>query len=115
MALQEMLSALKKNHGCIASAVVSRDGTVIASDMPSHVSSETFSIMCATIMGAGMTAAVELKKGSPRKVVLESEDSKIVIFEAGRRSMVVVVIPSDKDVNEVETLSKNIVAEASKI
>lgn len=101
MVLDEVLAGLRRG-GCLASAVISRDGLVIAADLPQGVSQETFSIMCAAMMGAGMTAASELRKASPRKMILESPDLWIVIYVAGRKSLVVAALPPRADLERLE-------------
>jgi len=86
-----------REAGAQAVAVVSRDGSVLASDLPPGVSRETFSIMCATIQGAGMTVSNELKRGSPRRIVLESNEGRVLITEAGRRALAVIVLGTDSE------------------
>jgi predicted regulator of Ras-like GTPase activity (Roadblock/LC7/MglB family) len=112
MTLEGMLRDLRARCGAEAAAVIGRDGLVVASDIPSSVSRETFSIMCATILGAAMTAATELKKAPPKRVVLESDDTRIVILEAGRRRMLVVVAAADADPDDVEAASEDVLAAA---
>ena len=94
--LQEMVQALKDVTNAEAVAVINRDGAIVAASLPSSVSPETFSIMCAAILGAGMTAATEFRHAAPHRVVLESTDSTIVIEEIGRRSMLVLVVPPQR-------------------
>jgi predicted regulator of Ras-like GTPase activity (Roadblock/LC7/MglB family) len=98
----------------MASAGVSRDGLVVAADLPADVSQETFSIRCAAIMGAGMTATTELGKSSPRRISLESEDVSIMIYAAGRRSMLVIVLSPDADVDAVDKSARIIVEQVVK-
>lgn len=112
MTLEQSLQELRNSCGSLASAIVSRDGLVVAADMPSNASKETFSIMCATIIGAGTTAATEMRRMPPHKVVLEAGDSRICIFEAGRRNMVVVVVGSEVDVGDVERACRAVIDEA---
>lgn len=71
---------------------------IIASDVPEGVSSETFAIMCATLLGAASTANSELRVGTPHNVVVESDDAKMVVVGAGRRTLIVTVLPSRGDV-----------------
>src|SRR5207249_1112869 len=58
-ALADMVRALREVTKAEAVAVVNRDGGIVAAELPRNVSQETFSIMCAAILGAGMTAATE--------------------------------------------------------
>ncbi len=101
--LEQMVRALKDVTKAEAVAVINRDGGIVAADLPSSVSPETFSIMCAAILGAGMTAATELKHASPHRVLLESEDTTIFIEEIGRRAMLVLVVPPERAISSLET------------
>jgi predicted regulator of Ras-like GTPase activity (Roadblock/LC7/MglB family) len=97
MELKPALRALRQSCGAIASAVISRDGLVIAADVPEGVSMETFSIMCATLLGAASTANSELKVGTPLHVLVESEDAKMVVVGAGRKALIVAVVGKKGD------------------
>jgi predicted regulator of Ras-like GTPase activity (Roadblock/LC7/MglB family) len=114
--LTSLVDEVKKTRlacGANALAVVSRDGAVIAADMPKGVAKETFSIMCATILGAGMTAANELGKSPPSRIVLDSEDLQILIVESGRRSMIVAAMPPGSDPYQVEPHLKGLISAVS--
>lgn len=97
-----MLRALRDTTKAEAAAVINRDGVVVAADLPSVVSQETFSIMCAAILGAGMTAATELRHAAPHRVLLESEDTTVLIQAAGRRAMLVLVVPPERNLAELD-------------
>ena len=103
MSMERMLLELRDTCGSKAAAVVSRDGLVIAGDMPDNISRETFAIMCATILGAGLTAATELRYTPPSRVSLSTREARIHIFEAGPRALVVVVTPPGRTEEEVHT------------
>jgi predicted regulator of Ras-like GTPase activity (Roadblock/LC7/MglB family) len=106
-----MLRQLRETCGSQAAAVVSRDGLVIAGDMPENVSRETFAIMCATILGAGMTAATELRISAPNHVVLTTRESRIHIFEAGPRALIVVVAPPNREEKEIRAALRPVMDE----
>jgi len=97
MELKPALRSLRQSCGAMASAVISRDGLVIAADLPEGVSMETFAIMCATLLGAASTANSELKVGTPKHVVVESEDAKVVVVGAGRKALIVAVVGRKAD------------------
>lgn len=92
MSLESAVQKLR-DEGAVAVAVVTLDGTVLAADLPPSVAKETFSIMCATIHGAGMTVSNEMRRSNPRRIILDSVEGTIAIMEAGRRSLVVVALP----------------------
>jgi predicted regulator of Ras-like GTPase activity (Roadblock/LC7/MglB family) len=91
---------------------VSRDGLIIAGDIPDDVSSETFGIMCATLLGAACTANSELKTSPPVGVVVESEDSIMILVGAGRKALIVAAMPHETDCDaarkKLETLAETI-------
>ncbi len=97
MELKPALRGLRASCGAMASAVVSRDGLVIAADLPEGVSMETFAIMCATLLGAASTANSELKVGIPQNVLVESEDAKMILVGAGRKALLVTVLGKKGD------------------
>lgn len=99
--VQELVRALREVAKAEAVALIHRDGSVLAADLPGGLSKETFSIMCAAILGAGMTAATELRHAPPHRVILESKDAMYLISEVGRRAMVVIVIPPGRPVSEL--------------
>jgi len=101
-ALADMVRALRDVTKAEAVAVVNRDGGIVAAELPRSVSQETFSIMCAAILGAGMTAATELGHTAPHRVLLESDDATVVIQEIGRRAMVVLVVPPERVVSDLD-------------
>lgn len=108
MVLDDAIERLR-SAGSLASAIISRDGLIIAADLPRDVSKETFSIMCAAIMGAGLTATLELKKSAPRRIILESPDLRVVILTATKKAIVVVALPPDGGLGELEEALPEIV------
>lgn len=55
------------------------------------------SIMCATLLGAASTAHSELRIGTPVNVVVESEDARMIVQGAGRKALIVAVMPLKSD------------------
>ena len=102
-ALQDMVRALRDVTKAEAVAVINRDGGIVVADLPRTVSPETFSIMCAAILGAGMTAATELGHAAPHRVLLQSDDATLVIQEVGRRAMLVLAVAPERAVSEIDT------------
>lgn len=89
--IKERLSGLRDCCGTVASAVVTRDGLVIAADVPPGTFVETFAIMCATMLGAAVTSNNELRRGSPERITIEGEGTKTYILAAGRKALAVAV------------------------
>jgi len=110
--LKPALRALRDEFGAFASAIVSRDGLIIAGDIPDDMSGETFGIMCATLLGAACTANSELKASTPIGVVVESEDSIMILVGAGRKALIVAAMPREIDCDaarkKLESLAETI-------
>ena len=68
--------------------------------------------MCATLLGAASTAHSELRIDTPQSVVVDSGDSTMVVVGAGRKALIVTVIPREADCDsarkKLEELSKTI-------
>lgn len=79
---RERLEAILGELGSVGdvegTAVISRDGLLIASDLPKNVDAEIFSSMTATMHGAGETAIQELKKGVCKMCISESDNSQVI-------------------------------------
>jgi uncharacterized protein len=88
------LSAIGSVEG---SAVVSRDGLLIADALPKNIDGEIFSSMSATMHGAAETAISELKKGACHSSMAESDKS--VILSLGVNPTFLVVSLAQKGVN----------------
>jgi len=91
--LTSALKDLRKEFKTIASAIISRDGILIASDIPDGVIIETFTIMCATLMGAASTAHSELRIGQPRAMRIFSERHEMMLVGAGKRAIIICAVP----------------------
>ncbi len=89
--LEDILKEMKSTGDVEASAIVSRDGLLIAADISSSVNADAFAAMSATMLGAAETAMSELGKGTPDRVVVESPSGKIVAMGAGEKALLVVM------------------------
>ena len=84
-----VLDDLRKTGDIEASAVVRRDGLMIASDLPARIESRTVAAMTAALVGTAETTSNELKRGSFQEVVVDSEKGKIVAIGAGKLALLV--------------------------
>ncbi|MDY6930884.1 MAG: roadblock/LC7 domain-containing protein [Halobacteriota archaeon] len=89
--LEKLLDDLKMIGNIEASAIVSRDGLLMSSDIPGGVHAETFAAMNATMMGAAETAISELNKGVPDRIIIESKEAKVIVTGAGQKALLVVM------------------------
>lgn len=96
----EILEDLKK-EGVFGSSMIDKEGDPIASDLPEGTNDDTFSIMCATIMGAANTANSELNWISPEKVLVDSKEGKIIITSAGKKEILAVIVDQTVDLGPI--------------
>jgi len=87
--LKEILTELNRSAGIYASAIVSRDGLLMASAMPEDVDAEAFAAMTATMVGAAETAFSELRRGVAERVIVEGTHGKIIAIGAGKDAILV--------------------------
>ncbi len=93
--LEDALNTLKNIGGIEASAVASRDGLLIYSTISRKLHAETFAAMSATMLGAAETATIELGKGIPERIIVESDNGKIIATGAGNKALLLVMTEPD--------------------
>jgi hypothetical protein len=110
--LDTLLSQLLTVGGIEAAAVVSRDGLVIRAKLPEGKSSETLAAMSATMLGAAETVMVEVEKGIPERIIVESKHGKLIAIGAGSKAILVGLTNNDATLGlalvELEKTAKKI-------
>ena len=77
-----------------ASAVVSVDGLIMASSLPSGVDEDRISAMSAAMLSLGDRIAGELKRGTLQRVYIEGSDGIIVLMAIGEEAVLTVMTRS---------------------
>ncbi|HUS93716.1 MAG TPA: roadblock/LC7 domain-containing protein [Patescibacteria group bacterium] len=77
-----------------ASAVVSVDGLIMASSLPSGVDEDRISAMSAAMLSLGDRIAGELKRGTLQRVYIEGSDGIIVLMAIGEEAVLTVMARS---------------------
>ncbi|MCD1294480.1 distant relative of homeotic protein bithoraxoid [Methanocella sp. CWC-04] len=108
--LDKVLNDLRGSGDIKALAIVSRDGLLITSNMPGDVHAETFAIMAATMLGAAETATLEMNQGVPDRLIVETDESKLVIMGAGERAMLVLIAGSRAGLGSIIVEMDNAIA-----
>jgi len=93
--LAKVLGDLQKIGEIEASAIATRDGLLMNADMHAKGDPETFVAMSATMLGAAETATSELGKDVPNRVIVETDDGKLICMGAGPKALVVVMTAPD--------------------
>jgi predicted regulator of Ras-like GTPase activity (Roadblock/LC7/MglB family) len=93
--VDKVLADLKNVGGVEACAVISRDGLFIHGILQKEQFVKTIAAMSATILGAAETAVRELGKGTPNRVIVESEQGRLIAVGAGTKALLVVIVNLD--------------------
>ncbi len=93
--VDKILADLKKSGGVEACAAASRDGLLIRAILQKEQFAESIAAMSATMLGAAETATIELGKGVPHRVIVESEQGRLIAVGAGPKALLIVIVNSD--------------------
>jgi len=74
-----------------ASAIVSADGLIIASDLPAGVEEDRVSAMSAAMLSLGDRIANELRRGVLDQVYIHGENGYVVLMGAGEEAVLTVL------------------------
>lgn len=90
--LEAVLSHLSEFPDIQGSAIVRKDGLMIASSLPAKFDSRTIAAMTAAIVGTAETSAAELHLGKFPQVIVEAEKGKIIAAGAGTSALLVCLV-----------------------
>ena len=89
-ALKTILNTLSASSGDIeASAVVSSDGLMIASNFPVGLDEDRVAAMTAALLSMGERAAGELSRGDLEQMFVKGANGNLVMCQAGAESVLV--------------------------
>jgi uncharacterized protein len=92
---------LKTALDAVAVAIVSDDGRMLHSALPSGVSADSFAVMSATIVGAAATVSSDLKQTPPDHIVTRGNDFTMVLARFDSESLLVTVVSAAADPDAV--------------
>lgn len=99
--LESILAELRKVGDIDASAIVRRDGLMVASDMPNYVDARTIAAMTAALVGTAETSVSELKLGEFEQVIVESGEGKLVATGAGNMAIIACLVSKNANLGLV--------------
>lgn len=91
------IEELKTAVEAVAVAIVSDDGRMLQSALPSGVSDETFAVMSATIVGAAATVSSDLKQTPPDHIIIRGNDFTMIVARFDEGSLLVTVVGAAAD------------------
>ncbi len=92
---ERMVQRLRDLRGILpdvqASAVVSTDGLIVASDLPNGVEDDRVSAMSAAMLSLGDRIAAELGRGLLDQVYIHGKEGYVVLMSAGEDAVLTVL------------------------
>lgn len=74
-----------------ASALISNDGLVIASALPSNVDEDRVGAMSAALLSLGDRAGRELARGSIDRIMIQGEQGYVIMTSAGEEAVLTIM------------------------
>ncbi|MEW6070628.1 MAG: roadblock/LC7 domain-containing protein [Candidatus Thermoplasmatota archaeon] len=99
--LERELKKLATVEGILGSAIIARNGMVIAEELPEGVDERRVAAMAATLMASIETLASTIGKGLPKRVHTELERSSVMVFELGPRALLLAMLSPNIDLEQV--------------
>ncbi len=95
--LEDLLSRIDGT----ATALISRDGRVLAACLPEGVQTETLGVMWATIFGAAASGNEELHQVPPERIMIDGNDSRALLVRTVGNVLLVAVVPGSANLPAV--------------
>ena len=110
--LEDVLKNLRKIGDITGSAIVRRDGLLIASGLPTEVDAKAVSAMAAAIVGTSETSAKELGIGDFDEVIVNASKGQYACIGAGEEALLISLLRKEANIGlvliEMEKAAKNI-------
>jgi len=87
--VDKLLADLKNVGGVMACAAATRDGLLIRSLIQYEKYGESLAAMSATMLGAAETATTHVEMGIPTRVIVESDNGKLIVIGAGPKALLI--------------------------
>ncbi len=81
--VKEVVERLSQVKGVVGSILVAKDGLVVASDLSVQVQDEIVAAMVSAIGTTAVKAAEMMGQGNLKNIVLEGENGKVFLTDAG--------------------------------
>lgn len=106
---------LMRARGIRAAAIVSLGGVLKAADVPGGVQGERLAAMAATMQNMAVSASENLNQGSLDQLIVEIDDSRMVVRNAGERNMLLVLADSRENMGIIAAEMNKAVLDIKKI
>ena len=110
--LNRELEKLEEISDIVGTAIVNRNGLLIASKLPRDIEDRKFCAMAATMFGAIETAASTLGSNSVTNLTVEFNDFQLIIMAADEQTILVSLLNLNANLGllliEIEEIIKNL-------
>lgn len=110
--LSKELEKLEDISDIIGTAIVNRNGLLVASKLPRDIEDRKFCAMAATMFGAIETAASTLGSNSVANLTVEFNDFQLIIMAADEQTILVSLLNLNSNLGliliEIEEIIKNL-------
>jgi uncharacterized protein len=114
--LNRILRALETGAPDVeASALVSEDGLIIASALPSHLDEARIGGMAATVLSLGTRAAHELERGDVQEVLIRGGEGYAILISAGSGTLLLTLTTKEAKLGMVFLDMRRAVVEIKKV
>ncbi|MEM3567340.1 MAG: roadblock/LC7 domain-containing protein, partial [Thermoplasmata archaeon] len=114
-ALYDLLASMQTKCGYDGAAVVKKDGTLIASYLPSCANPDVFSIMSATMLGAAETAKAELKITSNLEEIRVKAGSKVISAKEVNKELLLICLSTNSSEEKLKSMLPGLIEEINEI
>lgn len=99
--IEKGLRDLREGNPAVHWALMARDGVVLTTDLPEGVHSETFAIMCATMLGAALTLNSEFPEGDVERIIVEAGRYRVIVIGLDMERLMAIVAPRNMDISSL--------------
>ncbi|MHA1595855.1 MAG: roadblock/LC7 domain-containing protein [Candidatus Baldrarchaeia archaeon] len=92
--LEQILEDLEQRSDIMASAIVTKDGLMMAGALPKDIDEDTISAMAGMMLGLGTRVGDVLKRGEVEQVIIRGKNGFAIITDCGP-AVLIALAPSD--------------------
>lgn len=99
--IEKGMRDLREGNPAVYWALVARDGVTLSSDLPDGVHSETYGIMCATLLGAAHTLNSEFPEGEVERIIVEAGRYRVMVMGLDGDTLLSLIVPRNMDLSSL--------------
>jgi predicted regulator of Ras-like GTPase activity (Roadblock/LC7/MglB family) len=100
-AIHDAIAEIRATKGVVECVVVSRDGTLVNSNLPDDVPAPAFAAISATMLASAEAATNLLSLSEPSHLVAYSRDILLLVMGAGSQMLVSATVDKQTDISPV--------------